>query len=140
MPRKKCCGKFSDAFEAVREETDDAEEGVNDNDDVCQLGASPLAEACLNPLGAGHHNGPPQPGREVNHQEYLVESRPQPRDPDALQSIDAHPVDQQHGAADVEHTRGVRDPEHIPRHDIPTEEVRFDIFRRAMRHPVAHQN
>ena len=42
-------------FNMVVNVADDAEECVDDDNDMCQLGAPTLAEARLNPLGAGHH-------------------------------------------------------------------------------------
>ncbi len=103
MPGQERRREFTDAFESVAEEADDADERIDNNDQVRELRAAAGAETRLDPLGAGHHVRSPEPRRQIHHQEDLVESRPQPRDPDALQSIDEHPVDQQHGAADVEH-------------------------------------
>src|SRR5512146_3456634 len=111
-------GELADALEAVSKESDDADEGVNDNDDVGELRAAPFPEARLNPLRPGHGVGPAEPTGEEDHQENLVEGGPKPGNPHALETIDEHPVHQQHGSADIEHAGGVRDAEDVPRHGV----------------------
>ena len=105
-----------------------------------KLRAAALAETRLNPIGAGHGVGTAQPARQEHHQEDLVESRPQPRNPDAFHAVDERPVDQQHGAADVEHAGRVRDAEHVPGHRIAAQEVRLHVLGGAMRNPIAHHD
>src|SRR5690606_30981173 len=60
---------------------------------------------------------------EVDHQEDLVEYGPEPRYPDALEAIDEEEVHHPHRPADVEHTRSVGQPEHVPRQLISSQEV-----------------
>src|SRR5208282_560211 len=61
VPGKEGGGKFADALEAVGEEPDDADEGVNHHDDVGELRAAALAEARLDPFRTGHHIRAAQP-------------------------------------------------------------------------------
>jgi len=140
VPRKERHGELANSFEPVGEETNDAEERIDHDDNMRELRPAAFPESRLNPLRAGHHIGTPQPTRQVHHQENLVESRPQPGDPNALQAVDEHPVNQQHGAADVEHSRGIGDAQDVPRHNVATEEVRSNIARCAVRNPIADQN
>ena len=137
MPGQECRRKLPDAFESIGEEADDADERVDHNDQVRKLRAASGAETRLDPLRAGHHVRSPEPCRQINHQEDLVESRPQPRDPDALQSVDEHPVHQQHGSADIEHAGRIRDAEHVPRHGVAAEEVGLHVARGAVGNPVS---
>src|SRR5271157_5406905 len=140
VPGQEGGGEFADALEAVGEETDDADEGVNDHDDVGKLRAAALAEARLDPFRASHHIRAPQPRGHIDHEEYLVERRPEPRNPDALESVHKHPVDKQHGAADIEHPRSVGNAKDVPGHDIAAQEVGLDVARGAMGNPVADQD
>ena len=134
---RKVDGEFSDALESVTEEPDDAKEGVDHHDDVRQVRAAALAESRLNPIGAGHSVGTAQPTREEHHQENLVERWPQPRDPYALYAVDERPVNQQHGAADVEHAGSVRYAQHVPGHRVAAQEVSLDVAGSAMGNPIA---
>ncbi len=140
MPGQEVHRKLADAFEGVGEESDDTDEGVDDHDDVGQLRAAPFTEARLDPLGAGHHVGTAQPGRKKHHQEHLVEGRPEPGNPDALYAVNEHPADQQHGAADVEHARGVGDSKDVPGHGVAAQKVGLHVTGRAVRNPVAHED
>ena len=140
VPGEESGGKLANAFEAVSEKSNDADEGVDDDDDVGELSATALAESRLNPFRAGHHIGTPQPGGEVNHQENLVEGRPKPGNPDAFDAIHKHPIDQQHSPADIKHSGSIRDAEDIPGHDVAAEEVGLHIARGTMRNPIADQD
>ena len=124
-------GKLADALEAVCKEADDADKGVEHNNDVRKLRAQAGAEAGLDPLRAGHHLGAAQPRGEIDHQEDLVEGRPEPWNPHALQAVDEHPVHQQHGAADVEHARCIGDAQQIPGHLVAAQEVVLHTLRGA---------
>ena len=55
MPGQERCRELADAFEAISEESDDADEGIDNDDDVRELCPATLAETGLNPLGAGHY-------------------------------------------------------------------------------------
>src|SRR5664279_3982468 len=122
MPGEKAGSEFPDALEPIGKEPDDADEGIDHHDDVSELRTFAGSKSSLDPLSAGHSVGPPQPGRKIDHQEDLVKRRPQPRDPYTLQSIDKHPVDKQHGSADVKHAGGVRNAQDVPWHAVAAQE------------------
>ena len=72
---------------------------------------------------------------EEHHQEDLVEHRPHEGQPDALQSVDEEPEDHHHRAADVEHSRGVGNAEHVPGERLAAEEVGVEILAAAAARP-----
>ena len=72
-------------------------------------------EASLYPFGPRQHIAPSKPHRQIDHQEYLVEHRPQPRNPQALEPVGKSPIDHQHGSGNVEHARRIGQSEHIER-------------------------
>src|ERR1035437_3569811 len=133
-------GELADALEPVAEESDDADESVDDHDEVRQLSAPSGAEARPDPLRAGHHLGAAQPCGKVNHEEDLIEGGPEPGNPHAFQAVDEHPGDQQHGAADVEHARCVGDAQHIPGHLVAAQKIGLHVLRGAVRNPVADEH
>ena len=128
-PRQEGLDEDADADEAVGEESEHAQHGEADHDVLRELAAEAGAEAGLDPLGAGEHVRAAQPGREVDHQEHLVEHRPQPRNPDALQAVHDAERDEPHRAGDVEHAGRVRQAQHVPGEGLAGEVVRFDALR-----------
>ena len=51
-----------------------------------------FTEAGFDPFGSGEHIGTPQPYRQINHEEYLIEYRPQPGNPETFESVGKCPV------------------------------------------------
>ena len=76
VPGQEGGSEFPDALEAITEETDDADESIDNDDNVRQLRAAAFAKAGLDPLGAGHSIGTAQPRGEEDHQEDLIEGGP----------------------------------------------------------------
>ena len=99
---------------SVCQKTQHTDDGEQNDDHVGEPAAPVTAEAGLDPFGARQHVRPAQPGRKVHSEEDLVEDRPEPRNPDALQAVDEAQGYQPHGAGYVEHPGGIGEPEHVP--------------------------
>ena len=127
MPRQKIDREFADAFEAVSEKSDHANQRVYDYDHVRELRAAAGAEPRADPLGAGSDVGAAQPGGKIDHQEDLVEDGPQPGNPHAFQSVNEHQIDQPHGAGDIEHAGGVGDAQKIPGQGIAAQKIGLGV-------------
>jgi hypothetical protein len=115
--------ELADAHESVGQEPEHAQHREADHDELRELSAGPAAEARLDPLGAGQRVRAAQPARQVDHQEDLVENRPDPRDPDALQPVHDAERDEPHRPGDVVHVGGVGEAEHVPGHALVGEVV-----------------
>jgi hypothetical protein len=83
-----------------------------------------------NPLRARQHVRPAQPRRQIDHQKDLVEHRPQPGHPNALQPINERQGHHPHRPRNVEHPRRVRQTQHVPRKRLASEKVGFHAPRR----------
>ena len=51
-----------------------------------------FTKAGFDPFGSGEHIGTPQPHRQINHEEYLIEYRPQPGNAETFESVGKCPV------------------------------------------------
>jgi hypothetical protein len=109
----------------------------NDDAQVRERRAAVVAEARLHPLRAGQDVRAPQPRAHEHHQEDLVERRPDPRQPDALEAVEEEHIDQPHRAADVEHARGVRDAEQYQGSSFAAEKVGVEVLDPAPGNPQA---
>ena len=140
MPRQEFARELANPFRRIRQEADDTDQRKNHHDDVRGGGAAALAEPGLDPFRAGHHIGPPQPDGHIDHQENLVEHRPEPRQPYALHAVGGRHIHQPHGAGNIEHTRRVGNPQHIPRQFVPAQKVGLHVLGRPLGHPEADED
>ena len=130
VPGEEYLREFPDPLEPVRKESDHAHEGENHDDDMGELGPGARPEPGLDPFRSRHHLRPPEPDGQIDHQEYLVEHRPDPGEPHALQPVDEQDVDKPHGAGDVKHPGSIRHAEHPPGERIRAEEIGVDVLDR----------
>src|SRR5690625_922541 len=137
LPREKGCSKLPDANKAGSEEAKHIENREEDDYEVRELSTASIAKPELDPFRAGHHARSSQPDRQEYHQEYLIEYRPQPWYPDALQPIYEEQIHHPHRTADVKHAGGVRKSQRIPGDAIATEEVIIETSGCAFRNPEA---
>ena len=140
VPRQEIHREFADALEAVSEKSDHTDQRVDHHDHMRKFRAASGPEPRADPFGAGGHVGAAQPRGKINHQEDLVEDRPQPRDPNALQPVNEHQVDQPHGPGDIEHAGGVGDAQEVPGQDVAAQVVRLGVARGTVRDPIAEQH
>ncbi len=95
------------ADKTVTQKTQYTQQSENNHNSMRQSSSFSMSETGFNPFGTCQHITSAQPYGKIHHQEYLIEHRPQPRNPQTLETICKGPINHQHGSGNIKHTRSI---------------------------------